>query len=515
MCFLAATGALERVWRPGKSNHSRKEMVLNYQETGNAIGTAWNHSIAHGCKVLMQSFDLTSLLQCVARDREGPREPVDMLAPQMPTPRTLELEESHVEDREPKLATITSCEPHTITEPLSTVLLTRHRRRHRAPESETDTASTCSLSSNCCSASYAGGSNLSSRASSVREDRRQSAFAWRWTLPFACRVWEDTGPPPCPLTVSSRLAEEPLVLCCAQKGRWCPLSVDRKLTVGSFFWAEGHALKLMHDYTDLFTINVTNSIPGDPTQILFTSADQGHYLHCVNNMLCERARLAGMGGAWKKLELRPALPGNYYCFHLYASQLPVCFDEGSSSLVQCSPAPDCERAVFALQSASSAMLLQDIMELERRCSDQRSMFNSLDELVRQHPGNGTSDDCSADFLDLERSRDAEEEQLVFLQDNFAFVTEQLQYSLFGAGHATATQARIPDSEESLSSRSSKSESSCSGSVSKLASTPGVSIDLETAASASIPKSAMGLGLSQWNRAPLLPEGFPMHAEFMV
>jgi len=249
----------------------------------------------------------------------------------------------------------------------------------------------------------------------------------------------------------------------------------------------------------------------------------GHYLLCVSNMLCERACLAGVGGAWEKLELRPALLGNYYCFHLYACHgfgpnshsLPVCLDEGNSSLVQCSPAPDCERAVFALQSASSAMLLQDTMELERRCSDQRSMFNSLDDLVRRHPGNGTSADQREDFLNLERSRDAEEEQLVFSEDYFAFVTEQLQYNLVGAGHATATQARIPDSEGSLSSRSSKSESSCSGSVSKLAAIPGASIDLETAASASIPKSAMGLGLSQWNRAPLLPEGFPFEAEFML
>jgi len=487
-------------------------MVLNYRETGEVIGTALNRSIEDGRSFLMQSFDVRSWMQCVARDRDAQCEPVDMWAPPiLPAPRTNEM----LDDPDPEPDTSASCGPLTIASPMATATSTRRRRRRRAPESEPDTASTCSLSSTWRS-STAGGSDASSQASSFSENRRQSAFAWRWTLPFACRVWEDTGPPPCPLMVSSRIVNEPLVLCCAQKGRWCPLSVDRSSTVGAFFLAEGHALKLMHDYTDLFTINVTNSVAGDPTQIFFTSADQGHYLLCVNNMLCERARLAGMGGPWERLELRPALPGNYYCFHLYASSgfgpnsnlLPVCFDEVGARLVQCAPAPDCERAVFALQTASSAMLLQDIMELERKCSEQRSMFNSLDDLVRRHPGNKTSAEHSADFLKLARSRDAEEEQLVFLQDNFAFVTEQLQYNLFGAGHATDTQARMPDSQGSLSSRSTlKSESSCSRSsnsesscsvrsILKKASIPKAAIDLEKLASTSIPNSAIDLELSQ-------------------
>lgn len=258
--------------------------------------------------------------------------------------------------------------------------------------------------------------------------------------------------------VSPSIVSEPLVLCCAQKGRWCPLSVDRSSTVGAFFVAEGHSLKMKTDYTDLFTINVSNSVSGDPTQIFFTSADRGHYLHCVNNMLCERARVAGIGGPWEKLELRPALAGNYYCFHLYASSgsglgssnlVPVCFDEAGACLVQCAPVPECERAVFALQYASAAVLLNEIMDLERKCSEQRYMFNSLDP--------------------LSRSRDEEEEKLVFLQDNFAFFTQQLQYELLRADHASPSQAGIPDSADSLSSSSGstiQSGSSCSRSMIK-------------------------------------------------
>jgi len=271
--------------------------------------------------------------------------------------------------------------------------------------------------------------------------------------------------------VSPSIVNEPLVLCCAQKGRWCPLSVDRSSTVGAFFVAEGHSLKMKTDYTDLFTINVSNSVSGDPTQIFFTSADRGHYLLCVNNMLCERARVAGIGGPWEKLELRPALAGNYYCFHLYASSgsglssnlVPVCFDEAGACLVQCAPAPECERAVFALQYASAAVLLKEIQDLERKGSEQRYMFNSLDDLVKK-----TGED-SADFQNLSRSRDEEEEKLVFLQDNFAFYTQQLQYELLRADHASPPQAGIPDSADSLSSSSGstvQSGSSCSRSMTK-------------------------------------------------
>lgn len=435
------------------------------------VGNALKRDIEQGCNAVMQGLDIPTWLQCVMRDRDGQFEP-GIPPVQMPPPLNFEMLDDPENNSPPDSAASLCAQPHTLASPVAPASSARRRRRERAPESDFDTASTCSFSSARCS-SIAGASDASSRASSFSETRRQQAFAWRWTLPFACQVWKDTWE----RVVSADIESEPLVLCCAQKGRWFPLSVDRNATVGAFLVAEGHALKMMQDYTDLFTINVSNSVSEDPTQIFFRSADRGHYLLCVNNTLCERARVAGMGGPWEKFELRPALPGNRYCFHLYApsgfgpnsSLLPLCFDEAGLCLFQGSPTPGCERAVFALQRGSSAMLLQEMMDLERHCSEQRSTFNSLDALVKRRANKGTPEEPTPEYEDLVNRRDEEEEKLVFLQDNFAFVTEQLQQNLLGVGHASGaaspTKGKIPDSAISLDSVSSgstlQSDSTCS------------------------------------------------------
>jgi len=252
------------------------------------------------------------------------------------------------------------------------------------------------------------------------------------------------------------------------QGPMVPSLSGSGLNGGVVFFGQGHPLKLMHDYTDLFTINVTNLVAGDPTQIFFRSTHQDRYLLCINKMLCERALLKDLS-PWEKLELRPALPGNHYCFYIYgpssdamslgpsSSPLPICFDEAGGCLVQALPVPGCQPAVFTLQTASSALLLQEITDLIQECAKQRFQFSGLNNLLnlQRVACRGTAaGEHSVEFQKLTRKRDAEEEQLVFLQDHLAFLEEQLQFHTHNAG---ATDG-IPESEEN-SSESCRSKSS--------------------------------------------------------
>ena len=283
----------------------------------------------------------------------------------------------------------------------------RHAHRHRPPSElgVADAASMCSWRST----TFCSGSDVYSRESSFCESQWDDSFAWRF-----CRVWEDL-PSPSPLMVSPCVEKEPVILCCARKDRWCPLTVEQTSSVGTFLFAQGHALKLMYDYTDLFTIDVTNSVAGDPTQIFFRSTEEGHYLCCLSNMLCKSSLLQGMGGSWARMQLRPALPGNHYCFHLYcpsslapnASPVPICFDEESRCLILAEPEPGCEPAVFSLQTASTALLLKELVDLTQHCSEQRSLFSYLDNFLRlQKLGcKGTSAEYSDELQKLSSKRD--------------------------------------------------------------------------------------------------------------
>lgn len=209
------------------------------------------------------------------------------------------------------------------------------------------------------------------------------------------------------------------------------------------FFAQGHALKFMQDHTNMFTLNVTNSVAGDPTQIFIRSADQNRYLLCINNMLCERAVLQGSAGTWEKMQLRPAVAGNHYCFHIYApgsqDPLPICFDEETGSLMQAQPEAGCEPAVFTMEKASSALLLQEIMDLTSEVSEQKVTFDKLVNYIafKTRCFSGTTLQHSAEAQKLSCRKDAEEEKLVFLEDNLSFVRDQLQSNLQDAGAGTA------------------------------------------------------------------------------
>jgi len=216
----------------------------------------------------------------------------------------------------------------------------------------------------------------------------------------------------------------------------------------------------MHEdpYKDLFTINVTNSVAGDPTQIFFNSTEEGHYLLCMMNCLCEAVQTSDVLkvalASLSKMQLRPAVQGNHYCFHIY-SQLPVCLDEETGCLVHAQPKPGCEPAVFALQTASSALLLQEIIELTRQCAEKRSGFTALNKLLhlRQAQCKGTPQEFSAELQEQVNRRDKEEEKLVFLEDNLSFVREQLNDLLLDAGPDAAhglPEACMPDFEDALS-----------------------------------------------------------------
>lgn len=248
--------------------------------------------------------------------------------------------------------------------------------------------------------------------------------------------------------------------------------------VGSYFFAQGHALKLMSDYTDLFATTVTNTVAGDPSHVCFQSADQGCSLLCIGNQFCELTGFQGLTGAWGRLELRPALPGNYYCFHLYAPAsfadamtgthpdvLPICLDQKSGCLVQCLPGPGCEPAVLALQTASSAHLLQEIIELTQQTFQQRGVFSGLNTLVKmQMLAFGASHISESQM----QKRDAEEEKLVFLEDSLDFARHQLQSSLAAAGADAAhglPEACMPASSSCTPGTPVKSNSSLGSTIS--------------------------------------------------
>jgi hypothetical protein len=72
---------------------------------------------------------------------------------------------------------------------------------------------------------------------------------------------------------------------------------------------------------------------------------------------------------------------------------------------------------------------------------------------------GTPAEHSVEFQNLVRRQAAEEEQLVFLEDNLSFVKDQLQLNLLDAESGVAhgiPGACIPDSADSLSCRSESS-----------------------------------------------------------
>lgn len=260
-----------------------------------------------------------------------------------------------------------------------------------------------------------------------------SAFAWRLR-----RVWEDPGPFPCPTAASSCLQEEPVILCCARQGRWWPLSVDTALAVGS----QGRALKLMHDYSDLFAITVDNSADGDPTHISLRSAGRGHSLSFVGNQFCEVANALGVAGAPVTLELCPSSPDDDYCFHLYASSgstcegmSPVYIDQVNHCLVLAESDTGCAPAVFALQTVSSAHLLQEIIDLTYECVKQDFCVCGLNNLLKMQmfAYSGMLNDHSPELQKQLRRRNAEEERQVFLEDNLDFAREQLLSNLAEAG----------------------------------------------------------------------------------
>jgi hypothetical protein len=206
----------------------------------------------------------------------------------------------------------------------------------------------------------------------------------------------------------------------------------------------------MHDYNDLFTVNAAKAGPDDLNQISFRSTDQGRCLQCIENKFCEWARFPGLPRPWERLQLRPALPGNYCCFHIYAatsltnavagassSALPICFDEVNACLVQCSPEPGCEPAVFALQTASSAYLLQEIIDLTHECYKQRNVIKGLSMLLNMQwiACKGSLEEAS---LQVQVSRrNVEAERLIHLEDNLDFLREQLQATLEDAGGEAA------------------------------------------------------------------------------
>jgi len=296
------------------------------------------------------------------------------------------------------------------------------------------------------SVSFCTGGDNYSRESSYCTSYWDPAFAWRF-----CQVWEDKGRAPLPPLVSPCIENEPLILVCAWKDRWWPLSARRDSKVGwQFPCGQGHSLELMHDYNDLFTVNAAKAGPDDLNQISFRSTDQGRCLQCIENKFCEWARFPGLPRPWERLQLRPALPGNYYCFHIYAatsltnavagassSALPICFDEVNACLVQCSPEPGCEPAVFALQTASSAHLLQEIIDLTHECYKQRNVIKGLSMLLNMQwiACKGSLEEAS---LQVQVSRrNVEAERLIHLEDNLDFLREQLQATLEDAGGEAA------------------------------------------------------------------------------
>jgi len=230
--------------------------------------------------------------------------------------------------------------------------------------------------------------------------------------------------------------------------------VERALAVGS----QGYPLKLMQDYTDLFAITVENS-DGDPTHISLRSAGQCHYLSSVDNQLCEGTKFLDFAGPLEMLQVRPSSPDNLYCFHLYASsglcgdgsgKLPICFGERSHCLILAEPETGCEPVVFALQTVSSAHLLQEIIDLTYECVKQDFCLSGLNNLLRMQmcAYRDILNQHSPEISKQLSRRNAEEERLVFLEDNLDFAREQLRSNLADAGAHAAhglPEECMPDS----------------------------------------------------------------------
>jgi hypothetical protein len=415
-----------------------------------------------GRKAVEKRMDL-SIMQCIIREKDDLLETVesppapnfeceDEPEPEVSPPSSTSSMSKYLSSQEPKidiaaLSTAYACIANKIFDqyqPASDVELL-------------DVSTTCSLRST----TVCSGSDVYSRESSFCEERWDDSHSWRF-----CRVWEDL-PSPSPLTLSPRLEEEPVILCCARKDQWCPLAVDQSSVVGNLFFAQGVALHVRQDYTDLFTVNITNAVAGDPTDVVFRSADDGQYVCLLSSRLCTSSLLQGMAGHWAKMELRPAVPGNHYCFHLYspdsmaphAAPVPICYDEGSNCLVQADPAPGCEAAVFSLQTASSALMLKEIVDLTQQCAEQRRLSNHLNNLYRLQKlaaiPRGTSAQYSEEFQRLAYRRDMAEQQHVFLEDELCFMKEQLKFNLQYAGVGAAhglPEACIPLPECSVSGK---------------------------------------------------------------
>jgi len=172
----------------------------------------------------------------------------------------------------------------------------------------------------------------------------------------------------------------------------------------------------------------------------------------------------GMAGC-EMMELRTAVRGNHYCFHLYctsgsgllsrASQLPICIDEETGCLIQAEAEPGREPAVFSLQTASLAQMLQERLSLRQQCEEQRDCFQRLDQSLRQRKDacKSTAAEQSPELAKLQNERNDAEEKLVYLEDMLEFVKDQHQFKLqaagAGASHGLPPEACTPDSKDSL------------------------------------------------------------------
>lgn len=252
-------------------------------------------------------------------------------------------------------------------------------------------------------------------------------------LPGVCRVWDERrqeGAGSAGLCLSPSLGEggQPVVLCCAINGEWCPAAMEPGSVVSGCL-AQGHVLRPKRDYSEVHRLVIQIPRQGDFTRAYFKSAASGAYVLLVRRTLCERARLRGSAGPWERLQLRPTASLNPGCFHLQShwSRLPLCFDTDGDCFVQSLPRVNCQQAVFALQAADSAELLQEASGLLLHCAEQSRTVRELNEQFRaqRRIRRGRPSELSASFDRLTSGREAEEAQLVFMQDHLSFLREQL------------------------------------------------------------------------------------------
>jgi hypothetical protein len=463
----------------GEHREKHQSMVLGWETSQQYRDADVSSGLATLRNVIRERMGL-SFLQCIVRERDGQCNEV-----KIPLPPNFELDDDEPDpeisttspsDAEPDLevsppSSVSSMEKHTLLQSSELEAIAPSKLDEQVDMVIPSTSD--SLWGSLSSTTFCTGSDSYSRESSFCESHWDESYAWRF-----CRVWEDL-PSPSPLTVSPCIEEEPVILCCARRDIWCPLAVDEMLVVGNRFFAQGCALSVKHDYSDVFAMSITNSVAGDSTNIFFRSTDDGQYLCCLSSRLCASSLMQGMAGNWARMELRPAAPGNHYCFHLYAPNsslapnaspvVPICYDEESRCLVQAEPEPGCDLAVFSLQTASSALLLKEIITLTQQCSEQRSLYNRYENLYRLQRlaaiAKGPSAEFSEELMQLAGKRCTAEENLVFLEDTLDFCREQLQFNLQyagpGAAHGLPEACRpISLSSISIESESIKSAQTC-------------------------------------------------------